>query len=132
MPSCAVDAATDLSLIESALTRPLPHVANDPPSIYAARSLSRNQRDDPPAAPAATLHSHIAHLRRILEPNRSSRDSSKILKSVQNGYQLVVAPKHLDAAVFESRLRTGRAALSQGQPHQASRIRSQLRSDRVT
>jgi DNA-binding SARP family transcriptional activator len=63
--------------------------------------------DHPPAAASATLQSHIAHLRRVLEPDRSARRPPTILKSVQSGYVLAVAPEDFDAAVFERLLRSG-------------------------
>lgn len=51
----------------------------------------------PPEAAAATLHSHIAHLRRRLEPERVAGTEPRVLRTVPGGYLLAAESVDVDA-----------------------------------
>lgn len=66
----------------------------------------------PPATGANTLQTYVSHLRRVLEPDRSSRVRDGVLRTYRCGYKLMVEPEAVDAARFERLVRDGRHALS--------------------
>ncbi len=70
--------------------------------------------DGAPAGARESLHSHIARLRRALEPDRPSGEPPRRLLTERPGYRLVVEPDELDAARFESAAASGRNALAAG------------------
>lgn len=51
----------------------------------------------PPAGAAATLQSHVAHVRRVLEPGRPAGAEPSVLVSAQRGYLLVAQAVDVDA-----------------------------------
>ncbi|WP_244927718.1 BTAD domain-containing putative transcriptional regulator [Nocardioides sp. W7] len=55
----------------------------------------------PPPGAAGTLQGYVAGLRRVLEPDRTTRGGGTLLVTEQPGYALRLAPDGLDAAVFE-------------------------------
>ncbi|HET8641905.1 MAG TPA: tetratricopeptide repeat protein [Pseudonocardiaceae bacterium] len=64
-----------------------------------------------PAAAAATLRSHLAHLRRVLEPARPSGRAPQVLVTEDHGYALRLPADRLDFVRFERLLADGRRAL---------------------
>ncbi|WP_425543957.1 AfsR/SARP family transcriptional regulator [Streptomyces crystallinus] len=63
--------------------------------------------DEPPASATASLHNHVARLRRLL-------DSEDRVRAVPPGYVLRVGPGELDSQVFEAHARVALAAHNQG------------------
>lgn len=71
--------------------------------------------DEPPAQAIGSLQAYVSHLRRLLEPDRSSRTPPRVLISQSPGYRLVVAADDLDASRFEARVTQGRRMLEAGE-----------------
>lgn len=69
---------------------------------------------------AKRLHMAVLRLRRALQP-LDSPDGPR-LRTVSGGYLLLVAPGDLDADVVDERVRSGRRALEEGDPAQASEL----------
>ncbi|MFI1177114.1 AfsR/SARP family transcriptional regulator [Streptomyces melanogenes] len=63
--------------------------------------------DEPPASATASLHNHVARLRRLL-------DSEDRVRAVPPGYVLRVDPGELDTEVFEAHARVALAAHNRG------------------
>lgn len=63
--------------------------------------------DEPPASATASLHNHVARLRRLL-------DSEDRVRAVPPGYVLRVDPGELDTQVFEAHARVALAAHNRG------------------
>lgn len=62
---------------------------------------------EPPASAASSLRVHVAQLRRALgDPG--------LLERTDTGYRLAIEPENIDLVKFESHIRMGRAALSDG------------------
>ncbi|MGN9776184.1 AfsR/SARP family transcriptional regulator [Micromonospora sp. H33] len=61
--------------------------------------------DDPPANGPNVVQKHVAGLRRILEPERSSRTPGQVLALTDAGYLLHVDPEAVDAIRFERAVR---------------------------
>ncbi|MEU7799827.1 AfsR/SARP family transcriptional regulator [Micromonospora arborensis] len=72
----------------------------------------------PPKSAATTLQTYIYHLRKILVKNGAER----LLTTHPGGYRLTVEEEWVDLWEFERSFRTGRAALDEGRPAEASRI----------
>jgi DNA-binding SARP family transcriptional activator/tetratricopeptide (TPR) repeat protein len=70
---------------------------------------------------AATLRSHVAHLRRVLQPGRAN-DEEPALLTEAGGYRLRVARDQVDAFRFERLVHEGREALASGDPMTADSI----------
>jgi len=66
--------------------------------------------DEPPAGAPATLRSHVAHLRRVLEPDRRAGQPPRVLITDEHGYALRLRPGQLDTAEFERLLTDARRA----------------------
>jgi YVTN family beta-propeller protein len=64
----------------------------------------------------------VARLRRALEPLARDRGGESVLRTVNGGYLLAVAPGELDADVFEARLQAGADALESGDPARAAAL----------
>ncbi|TWP50212.1 tetratricopeptide repeat protein [Lentzea tibetensis] len=60
--------------------------------------------DDPPASADNGIHTYIAGLRRLFEPDRASRAPSQVLLSTDAGYLLRLAGDRSDVATFRARL----------------------------
>ena len=75
---------------------------------------------DPPDAAAATLQSHIAHLRDALEPERRRGHGTGVIVTQDPGYVLAVDPDQVDAGMFERLAGEGRRALAEGAPGEAA------------
>ncbi|MFI7466019.1 BTAD domain-containing putative transcriptional regulator [Nonomuraea sp. NPDC049646] len=74
---------------------------------------------EPPAGATRTLQAYIAHLRRVLEPDRPPRTPPRVLLTREPGYLLAVAPGQVDLWRFASWAGEGRAALAGGAPGRA-------------
>ena len=75
--------------------------------LVNARSAVSSERivdavwgDEPPARPAAALDSLLWRLRRTLDPGRSPRAGSGVLKTTSTGYLLAVADDDIDSRQF--------------------------------
>ena len=68
--------------------------------------------DDPPARVEASLQSHVARLRRALEPDRAVRGPAQRLRTHAGGYSLEVAADAVDARRFAALVREARARLA--------------------
>jgi DNA-binding SARP family transcriptional activator len=55
----------------------------------------------PPASVDSNVHTYIAGLRRVLEPERARWSGGKVLVSEPSGYRLRLSPHSLDLMVFE-------------------------------
>lgn len=60
------------------------------------------------------MHTYVARLRRVLEPDRAPRESGQVLAGHGAGYRLDIDPDQLDVHVFERRLDRARALLAAG------------------
>jgi YVTN family beta-propeller protein len=74
----------------------------------------------PPGGAVQTVQTYVFHLRRALEPQRARGVRSAVLVTADRGYLLEVDRSAVDAAVFETRLAGGRAALDAGRHAQAT------------
>jgi len=70
--------------------------------------------ESPPRAVRPALHSYIAKLRALFEPDRAARAEATVLISAPGGYALVVADDAVDARRFAANARTGARALREG------------------
>lgn len=61
-------------------------------------------RDGAPASAANLVHTYVARLRRVLEPERPRRAPASLLVSVGDGYLLRLRPGQVDLEVFEARV----------------------------
>ncbi|HEU0234875.1 MAG TPA: BTAD domain-containing putative transcriptional regulator [Candidatus Limnocylindrales bacterium] len=75
---------------------------------------------DPPETGAAAVQMRVSGLRRTLEGKGARAGPSNVLITRAPGYLLRVEPGHLDADLFETGIRTGRAALAAGDPDAAA------------
>lgn len=82
----------------------------------------------PPEGAAATLQSHVSHLRDALEPGRGDGRAS-VVQAREPGYVLVVdGERSVDACRFEQLAGEGKHALAQGDPARAAaRLQAALR-----
>jgi DNA-binding SARP family transcriptional activator len=58
--------------------------------------------ESPPMAVTASVHSYVAALRRLLEPDRAARGAARVLLTAPPGYRLDVPDSGLDVAEFTS------------------------------
>ncbi|GAA1348739.1 hypothetical protein GCM10009660_43730 [Catellatospora bangladeshensis] len=68
----------------------------------------------PPASAAVTLRTHVAGLRRVLEPGRGHRAPAGLLRGRPGGYELAVPPEAVDAVRFTTLAEDAAAALAVG------------------
>jgi DNA-binding SARP family transcriptional activator/ATP/maltotriose-dependent transcriptional regulator MalT len=83
--------------------------------VSADRLVDGLWGEEPPAAAATTLQSHVARLRRDLP-------SPDLVRTGRHGYALEVAEDDVDALVLERRLALGSTALVEGRPDEASTV----------
>jgi len=89
-------------------------------AMRANRVVSRDELVDAvwgqqaPASAEGGVHTYVAGLRRVLEPNRSRRGPSQVLASAGAGYVLRVDAGQVDAIVFERSLQGGRRLRTSG------------------
>ncbi|MGV9777065.1 BTAD domain-containing putative transcriptional regulator [Streptosporangium sp. NPDC003464] len=77
---------------------------------------------EPPAGATRTLQAYIAHLRKVLEPDRPPRMPPRILLTREPGYLLAVAPGQVDLTRFTAWAAEGRRALARGAHAEALRV----------
>ncbi|MFG2019382.1 BTAD domain-containing putative transcriptional regulator [Actinomadura geliboluensis] len=77
---------------------------------------------EPPAGATPTLRAYIAHLRKVLEPDRPPRTPPRVLLTREPGYLLAVPPERVDLWRFTALADEGRAALSRGAHREAVEI----------
>jgi DNA-binding SARP family transcriptional activator len=68
------------------------------------------------------VHTYVAGLRRVLEPDREPRESGGILASAGGGYTLNVAPETIDIHQFARRYRQAKRLHEQGETHEAAQL----------
>jgi YVTN family beta-propeller protein len=86
-----------------------------PNQVVSVEALLRGLwGEQPPATAAKTLQSHVARLRRALEPGRARGAAGEVLVTREPGYLLRVPSGGLDAARFEGLAAAGRRALADG------------------
>ncbi|UWP79017.1 winged helix-turn-helix domain-containing protein [Dactylosporangium fulvum] len=69
---------------------------------------------EPPATALGTVHSHLARLRRALEPDRPPRSPARVLVRVGAGYAVRPAPGCFDAERFAALAAEGHELVGQG------------------
>ncbi|USQ85702.1 NB-ARC domain-containing protein [Streptomyces phaeoluteigriseus] len=74
---------------------------------------------DIPQTAANGVHTYVAGLRRILEPERSRRESGELLISTAGGYTLRTDPEAVDATLFARRHAQARRARAEGRLQEA-------------
>ncbi|MEO3840406.1 MULTISPECIES: BTAD domain-containing putative transcriptional regulator [unclassified Streptomyces] len=77
---------------------------------------------EPPAQATRTLQAYIAHLRKVLEPDRPPRTPPRLLLTREPGYLLAAAPGQVDLERFTVGADEGRAALVRGDHTGAVRV----------
>ncbi|TDC56834.1 hypothetical protein E1281_06235 [Actinomadura sp. KC345] len=77
---------------------------------------------EPPARATRTLQAYIAHLRKVLEPDRAPRTPPSVLLTREPGYQLAVPPGQVDLWRFTAWVDEGHAALALGAHAEAVEI----------
>ncbi len=75
--------------------------------------------DEAPAGATRTLQAYIAHLRKVLEPDRRPRTPPEVLLTREPGYQLAITPGQVDLWRFGALVDDGRQALARGE-HRAA------------
>ncbi|MET8151563.1 AfsR/SARP family transcriptional regulator [Actinoplanes sp. NPDC049668] len=76
--------------------------------------------DRPPQSAANIIQTHVKHLRRMLEPGRTSRSHSARLPRVGDGYALRVSADNLDLLRFRQLLAEAASAQQGGDPRGAA------------
>lgn len=69
---------------------------------------------EPPPSVSNVLQTHVKHLRRLLEPDRPARTTSRLLPSVGLGYRLDVDPLAVDLVRFRRLVAAARTARADG------------------
>lgn len=77
---------------------------------------------DPPRTSLQLIHSHVAQLRRLLEPERGARSPGRVLRHVPGGYRLELEPEQLDLWWFEDLADRARQAWSAGAAESAAQL----------
>lgn len=78
--------------------------------------------EDPPRTCMDLVHSHVAQLRRLLEPDRERRSRSTVLKSVQSGYVIELAREQVDISRFDDLVDAGNQARTAGRNRDAETL----------
>ena len=83
------------------------------------RLVERVWGGTPPPSAAASLHAHVSHLRRCLEPEREARARAGVIVSEGAGYALRLPDDAVDAWRFEAAVRSAAVHCDQGRPSEA-------------
>ncbi|MFF4364204.1 BTAD domain-containing putative transcriptional regulator [Streptomyces sp. NPDC001604] len=83
------------------------------------RLVERVWGGTPPPSAAASLHAHVSHLRRCLEPEREARARAGVIVSEGPGYALRLPEDAVDAWRFEAALRSAAVHSDQDRLSQA-------------
>lgn len=75
--------------------------------------------EDPPENATGTIHTFVAALRRILEPDRPPRRPARVLVTEPPGYVLRIEPDQVDAERFEQAVRHAGISLEAGRAAEA-------------
>jgi predicted ATPase/DNA-binding SARP family transcriptional activator len=100
--------------------------------LHADYVVSRDQLiealwgEHPPTTPANALQAHVSALRRVLEPNRGTSGTDKLLVTRAPGYLLRLAGHELDVVRFERLLADAREAIPSQPMLAAKRFREAL------
>ncbi|MEU4446791.1 tetratricopeptide repeat protein [Actinosynnema sp. NPDC050801] len=78
----------------------------------------------PPPSAANVIHTHVKHLRQLLEPDRGARSPSTTLPTVGDGYALNLSPDAVDAFRFRS-LVARADSVSRDEPRRAADLLGQ-------
>ena len=87
------------------------------PAALAAAVWENN----PPTGVTGTVQTYIFQLRQLLEPDRSTRQPYRVLRTVPAGYVLHPSAITIDSARFEQAIDRARAVMAAGQPAEAVR-----------
>jgi WD40 repeat protein/DNA-binding SARP family transcriptional activator len=90
--------------------------------VSADRLIDELWGEDPPETARSVLQVYVANLRKVLEPARSKRTASSLLKTQPPGYLLDLDGHALDLDRFEVIVGEGRAALAAGQASEAASL----------
>lgn len=94
-------------------------------ALHVDRIVSRTELvdalwgDTPPASANGSLATYLSGLRRVLEPDRSSRAPSQLLVSAGSGYRLRLPEQTIDVCQVQAREERARKALLAGDPETA-------------
>ncbi|WP_167604418.1 AfsR/SARP family transcriptional regulator [Micromonospora auratinigra] len=75
-----------------------------------------------PARARQLVHTYIARLRQLLEPEMPPRARTNVIASTPTGYALRVDPHAVDLAVFHDLVGRARQRMAEGQPQRALRL----------
>jgi DNA-binding SARP family transcriptional activator len=75
--------------------------------------------ENPPRTCLRLIHVYVGRLRNVLEPGRSPRTPSRVLRRRRNGYELAVDPDQLDLARFDGLVAQAGRARAGGDAAQA-------------
>ncbi|GII05638.1 BTAD domain-containing putative transcriptional regulator [Planobispora takensis] len=95
---------------------------NAPHVVPLDQLIDRLWADEPPSSATGTLQAYISQLRRVLEPLRSPRSPSRVLRTREPGYLLDVTAAQIDAGRFTAAAEAAHAALAGGRPGEVERI----------
>ncbi|MGI5458760.1 BTAD domain-containing putative transcriptional regulator [Streptomyces sp. CA-249302] len=87
--------------------------------VTRERLVERVWGGTPPPSAAASLHAHVSHLRRCLEPEREAGARAGVIVSEGAGYALRLPDDAVDAWRFEAALRSAAVHSDQGRPSEA-------------
>ena len=86
----------------------------------ANHTVTRDQLVDglwgerPPASAANGVHTYVAGLRRVLDPDRHLREAGRVLIGGGSGYLLRLQPDQLDLEIFNGLMASARQSLRAG------------------
>ncbi|WBB75821.1 BTAD domain-containing putative transcriptional regulator [Micromonospora sp. WMMD1128] len=75
-----------------------------------------------PARSRELLHTYIARLRQLLEPETPPRARTNVIVSTPTGYALRIEPRAVDLCVFRELVERARQRLAEGHTHRALRL----------
>lgn len=81
-------------------------------AVPASRLVELLWREGPPRNALGTLRSHVAHLRRVLEPRLGRRAAHSVLVTEGAGYALRLPPEQVDVIQFRRLVDAGLRALA--------------------
>jgi DNA-binding SARP family transcriptional activator/class 3 adenylate cyclase len=90
--------------------------------VAADRLIDELWGEEPPETARSVLQVYVANLRKVLEPARSKRTASTLLKTQPPGYRLDLGGHTLDLDRFERLMGEGRAGLAAGQASEAATL----------
>lgn len=82
--------------------------------VYSSELIDAIWGEDVPERPEGGVHTYIAGLRRVLEPERTRRSPGRIIESRNPGYRLNLPAEATDLAQFERHREDGRRSYEAG------------------